>query len=65
MATVSPRQRTCNIQKTPEWALYYANLGQKDHALEQIYDPTNGTVSAGGIIRYVGNTQGLMPTSGK
>ena len=45
----------------PEWAYSMYVQGQIANALAQIYDPTNGTVSAGGIIRYIGETRGFVP----
>lgn len=51
-----------NVHTTPEWALAFYKMGQKDNAINQIYDPTNGTVSAGGIVRYMGETAGFNPT---
>lgn len=50
-----------NVHKTPEWALAMYMRGEYANAFAQIYDPTNGTVSAGGIIRYIGDTRGFVP----
>ncbi|MEI7632892.1 MAG: prepilin-type N-terminal cleavage/methylation domain-containing protein [bacterium] len=44
----------------PEWALAFHHLGQLANAINQVYDPTNGTVSAGGIVRYTGDTRGFQ-----
>ena len=49
------------IHTTPEWSLDMYHRGDVEGALNQIYDSTNGTVSAGGIIRYVGDTRGFHP----
>ena len=51
-----------NVHTTPEWALAFYKMGQKENAINQIYDATNGTISAGGIVRYMGETQGFNPT---
>jgi hypothetical protein len=36
-------------------------MGQKEDAINQIYDATNGTVTPGGIVRYMGATNGFNP----
>jgi hypothetical protein len=62
------------IHWVPEWSLayYHGLVNQQDvitsapdpaTACDQFYDPSNGTVSGGGIARYMGETQG-MPAYG-
>lgn len=48
-----------STHSTPEWALYNHVRGDTDWALDQIYDSSNGTVSHGSIVRYMGETRGL------
>jgi len=50
------------IHTVPEWALAMYQKGQYANACNQVYDPTNGTISAGGIVRYTGDTRGFLAT---
>ncbi len=48
-----------SIHVVPEWALAMWVNREYGRSHDQIYSPTNGTVSEGGIIRYVGENRGF------
>lgn len=57
--SLGPYTTMKSIHKVPEWALAFWVNKQPGTAYDQVYSPTNGTVSEGGIIRYVGELRGF------